>query len=71
MYKYIKILVAPYWNLNKIFSVISFTFDIILVAPYWNLNFESEGEENKVSSILVAPYWNLNIGITIFGAAFC
>ena len=33
-----KILVAPYWNLNNSNNGASKLSEFILVAPYWNLN---------------------------------
>ena len=33
-----RILVAPYWNLNSIIANNAIWSQAILVAPYWNLN---------------------------------
>ena len=55
-----KILVAPYWNLNKeVYNWIPFRKKI-LVAPYWNLNKAVVTSIRPHLFILVAPYWNLN-----------
>ena len=52
--------VAPYWNVNFLYTDNCSLTKSVEVAPYWNVNdikFNSTDYRYKVE---VAPYWNVN-----------
>ncbi|MDD4572189.1 MAG: hypothetical protein PHN47_06900, partial [Clostridia bacterium] len=55
-----RVLIYPYWNVNKIVEVDKQIVKTVLIYPYWNVNLTDEEKRLKYEEVLIYPYWNVN-----------
>ena len=66
---YVRLLISPYWNVNRNLESGLEIVRALLISPYWNVNKIRAHRRSDTLDLLISPYWNVNSFVCIL--AYC